>query len=138
MANGEPKKGSLNKRQRRFVAEYLIDLNATQAAIRAGYSKHTAGSQGFDLLRKPEIQAAVGMKTQKQIEKVDISAEYVLKGLKEVGERCMTRVPVMVRGGRHLAQKTDANGEGVWEFDSAGANRALEPLGKHLAVFTGE
>jgi len=136
MANKKPKRGGLNEKQRRFVAEYLIDLNATQAAIRAGYSRHTAKSQGQRLLTNVAIAAAVGTKTQKQIEKLDISADYVLRGLKEVGERCMTRVPVMVRDGRHLVQKTDENGEGVWEFDSAGANRALELLGKHLALFT--
>ncbi len=47
---------ALNDKQRRFVGEYLIDLNATQAAIRAGYSEKTAGQQAFDLLKKPEIQ----------------------------------------------------------------------------------
>lgn len=46
---------ALNDKQRRFVDEYLVDLNATQAAIRAGYSPKTAGSQAFDLLKKPEI-----------------------------------------------------------------------------------
>lgn len=47
---------SLNDKQEAFVREYLKDFNATQAAIRAGYSQKTAGSQGFDLLKKPEIQ----------------------------------------------------------------------------------
>ena len=47
----------LSAKQQRFVDEYLVDLNATQAAIRAGYSEKTAGAQGFDLLKKPEIEA---------------------------------------------------------------------------------
>ena len=46
----------MNEKQKRFCEEYLIDCNATQAAIRAGYSEKTAGSQAFDLLKKPEIQ----------------------------------------------------------------------------------
>ncbi|MDY2987563.1 MAG: terminase small subunit, partial [Peptoniphilus sp.] len=46
---------ALNKKQKRFVEEYLIDLNATQAAIRAGYSPSTAYSIGNENLRKPEI-----------------------------------------------------------------------------------
>ena len=50
---------ALNDKQRRFVAEYLIDLNATQAAIRAGYSKKTAGSQGQRLLTNVEIAVVV-------------------------------------------------------------------------------
>lgn len=128
---------ALTPKQRRFCAEYLIDLNATQAAIRAGYSKHTAKSQGQRLLTYVDIKAEVGTKTKKQVEKVDISAEYVLSSLKEVAERCRTAVPVMVREGRKLVQKIDEEtGEGVWEFDSSGANRALELLGKHLAIFT--
>ena len=49
----------MTPKQEAFVREYLIDLNATQAAIRAGYSERTAGSQSFDLLQKPEIQAAI-------------------------------------------------------------------------------
>ncbi len=50
---------SLTPRQARFVEEYLLDLNATQAAIRAGYSKKTAYSQGERLLRNVEVAAAV-------------------------------------------------------------------------------
>ena len=49
----------LTPKQQRFVEEYLIDLNATQAAIRAGYSNKTAGQVGYENLRKPEIQQAV-------------------------------------------------------------------------------
>lgn len=50
---------ALTDKQRRFVEEYLVDLNATQAAIRAGYSKKTAGQIGDENLRKPEIAKAV-------------------------------------------------------------------------------
>ena len=59
----------LTPKQARFVAEYLNDLNATQAAIRAGYSKRSACSQAFDLLRKPEIAAAVQARREKLAEK---------------------------------------------------------------------
>ncbi len=50
---------SLTPKQARFVEEYLIDLNATQAAIRAGYSAKTARAMGCENLTKPDIQAAV-------------------------------------------------------------------------------
>ncbi len=50
---------SLTPKQARFVEEYMIDLNATQAAIRAGYSKRTAGRMGTENLSKPVIAAAV-------------------------------------------------------------------------------
>lgn len=68
----------LNARQKRFVAEYLKDSNATQAAIRSGYSAKTAGSRGFDLLRKPEISEAV----EKALETAGLTAAAVLAELK--------------------------------------------------------
>ncbi|HGN6738866.1 TPA: terminase small subunit, partial [Pseudomonas aeruginosa] len=49
---------ALTAKQRRFVAEYLLDLNATQAAIRAGYSKNRASEIGYQLLQKPDITSA--------------------------------------------------------------------------------
>lgn len=52
----------LTPKQRAFVTEYVLDKNATQAAIRAGYSPATASSQGFELLKKPEIQAGIEAK----------------------------------------------------------------------------
>ena len=51
--------GSRKEKHERFAAEYVIDLNATQAAIRTGYSEKTAGQIGFELLKKPEIQEAI-------------------------------------------------------------------------------
>lgn len=71
----------LNAKQRRFAEEYLVDLNATQAAIRAGYSEKTAGSQGFDLLRKPEIAAYVSDKQQERGLRTQITADRVLQEL---------------------------------------------------------
>ena len=72
---------ALNAKQRRFVEEYLLDLNATQAAIRAGYSAKTASAQSFDLLRKPEIASAIQEAMQKRSEKTGITAERVLAEL---------------------------------------------------------
>ena len=56
----------LNEKQRRFAEEYVIDLNATQAAKRAGYSERTAGSQGHDLLKNPEIQNLIAEITEER------------------------------------------------------------------------
>lgn len=69
---------NLTPKQVRFANEYLCDLNATQAAIRAGYSPKTAGVQGFDLLRKPEIQAEVQKLMDRRSDKLEITAERVL------------------------------------------------------------
>ena len=69
---------NLTPKQRRFVQEYLIDLNATQAAIRAGYSEKTAKSIGQENLTKPAIKAAVDEAQKTTAERLGITAERVL------------------------------------------------------------
>lgn len=71
----------LTAKQQRFVDEYLIDLNATQAAIRAGYSAHTAGKIGPQLLGKTGIQAAIRARQETLQEKVGVRQEHVLAAL---------------------------------------------------------
>lgn len=71
----------LTPKQELFVAEYLVDQNATQAAIRAGYSRRTARSVGQENLTKPDIQAAVDAGLTKHLEAVDLRAEDVLRAL---------------------------------------------------------
>lgn len=119
-----------------FCEEYLIDLNATQAAIRAGYSEKSAEVEGSRLLSNAKVKARVSELMAERSERVAITADYVLGSLKEVAERCMQRAPVMVRRGRQLVQATDADGKHIWKFDSMGANTALGLLGKHLKLFT--
>lgn len=70
---------ALTAKQKTFVQEYLIDLNATQAAIRAGYSKKTAEQQASRLLSNVKVQEAVQVAMDKRAEKVEISAEQVLQ-----------------------------------------------------------
>lgn len=101
----------LNDKQAAFVREYLVDFNATQAAIRAGYSKRTAGSQAHDLLKKPEIQDALKDGQKRLAEITETEAEWVRRRLKE--------------------EATDYT-----EFASHSARiRALELLGKINGVF---
>lgn len=71
----------LNAKQERFAHEYLVDLNASQAAIRAGYSKKTAGSQGHDLLKKPEVQELIQREQAKRLNKMELTGERVLAEL---------------------------------------------------------
>ena len=61
-----------------FVQEYLIDLNATQAAIRAGYSAKTAEQQGYQLLQKPSVQAAIAARQKERGERTSVTADRVL------------------------------------------------------------
>lgn len=69
----------MTEKHRRFVAEYLVDLNATQAAIRAGYSPKTAEQQGSRLLRNAQVERAVAEGQAKRLAKLEITQERVLK-----------------------------------------------------------
>lgn len=69
---------ALTPKQARFVAEYLVDLNATQAAIRAGYSPKTAYAIGGENLSKPEIADAIATEQAKRAIRVEVTQDEVL------------------------------------------------------------
>lgn len=75
----------MTPKQEQFVREYLIDLNATQAAIRAGYSTKTASAIGEENLRKPEIASAIAVAQTARAERTEITADRVLKELAKIG-----------------------------------------------------
>jgi hypothetical protein len=75
---------ALTPKQARFVAEYLLDANATQAAIRAGYSEKTAHAIGHENLSKPEIAAALKAAEQKRLDRLEITADDLLRDVKEI------------------------------------------------------
>lgn len=78
-AKGGPRK--LAPKRQRFVLEYLIDRNATQAALRAKYSAHTAASQGQRLLKDPLVRAAIDKEIAEQSKRTKVSADRVLEEL---------------------------------------------------------
>lgn len=77
---------NLTPKQQRFVEEYLIDLNATQAAIRAGYSPRTANEQGAQNLAKLSVAEAIAEAQAEREERTKIDADYVLKRLVEIDQ----------------------------------------------------
>lgn len=77
---------ALNAKQEMFCREYLIDLNATQAAIRAGYSVKTANRIAAKLLSKVDIQNRIAELKTKRNEEVGIDADYVLRRLVEIDQ----------------------------------------------------
>lgn len=77
---------ALTGKRARFVDEYLIDLNATQAALRAGYSEKTAYSQGQRLLKDVELQAQLQKRMKDREKRTEINADYVLKRLVEIDQ----------------------------------------------------
>lgn len=80
-APSNQKVGVLTPRQQVFVNEYLVDLNASAAAVRAGYSARTAKEQGYDLLTRPHIQAALEKARKARTERTNITQDMVLERL---------------------------------------------------------
>lgn len=80
-------KPKLTNRQKRFIDEYLVDLNATQAAIRAGYSAKTASAIGAENLRKPQIAAMVAAKQAKRSERLEITVDGITQRLVGIAEK---------------------------------------------------
>lgn len=94
----------LTAKQRAFVREYLIDLNATQAAIRAGYSEKTSYSIGQENLNKPEIQTAIAAAMKLRSERTDITADKVLRELAKIG---FADIRKAIRWHSHLINEED-------------------------------
>lgn len=105
---------ALTDKQRRFVDEYLVDLNATQAAIRAGYSVKTAGQIGEQNLRKLEIAAAVQEAQAIRAKRTEITQDMVLRELAKIG---FSDIRKIVRWGKTELRVTDSDTdeEGVTE-----------------------
>lgn len=127
--------GELNERQIAFCEEYIKDLNATKAAIRAGYSEKTAPEQGARLLINVKVGEYIQKLKAERSERTQISADWVLNNIKEVAERCMQKVPVMIRTDVGLVQEQDEEGNHIWQFNANGALKGLELIGKHIGFF---
>ncbi|CUK22968.1 terminase small subunit [Achromobacter xylosoxidans] len=96
---------ALTDKQRRFVDEYLVDLNATQAAIRAGYSQKTAGQIGEQNLKKLEIAAAVQEAQAARAKRTEITQDMVLRELAKIG---FSDIRKIVRWGKTELRVADA------------------------------
>lgn len=118
----------MNAKQRRFCDEYLIDCNATQAAIRAGYSKKTAYSIGIENLKKPELKSYIDEQLERIHNETIADAEEVMKYL------------TSVMRGEHTEQTLKLVGDGVQdiaEIDVAAKERlkAAELIGKRYGIW---
>lgn len=150
----------LTAKQQAFVAQYLVDKNATAAAVRAGYSEKTAAKIASNLMKKPAVRAAVDSAVAKQLERVEVSADEILAGLKRVaffdiaeayeetgkgderGENRMRSVRDMPRDVRDALAGIDVHYDGkdepgyVVKLKVDGRLKALELLGKYRKLFT--
>ena len=124
---------ALTEKQKRFCDEYLIDLNATQAAIRAGYSEKTAYRTGADNLRKPQIKKYIEQRMAEKEAELIADQDEVLKYLTSVlrGESQSTEIVV------------EGTGDGCSEARTIEKNpsekdrlKAAELLGKRYGLYT--
>ena len=118
---------TINPKQARFVEEYLVDLNASDAARRAGYSKKTSNQKGYELRHMPEIQEAIIVAMQARSKRTEAKQDWILERLVENVERAMQLKPVIDSHGK-------PTGEHVYKGNVA--NKALELLGRHEGMFT--
>lgn len=138
----------LTDKQRRFVSEYLIDLNSTQAAIRAGYSKKNAGKIGPELLGKTRISEAIQEAMSQREKRTAITQDKVLAELAAVAFANGTDFAKILEGGRVQITPTEKlsaekrravasikEGQFGTEIKTYDKIRALELLGKHLGLF---
>ena len=99
------------------MQEYLVDLNATRAAVAAGYSEKTADVIGYENLKKPQIAAAIQEEMDTRSRRTEIDQDFVLGELREIAG----------------AEASDETGSAL---KYAAKLKALELLGKHLGMFT--
>lgn len=157
------KKRKLTPKQKLFVKEYLIDLNATQAAIRAGYSKKTAYRTGADNLKKPQIQAELEKAIKAREKRTEITQDRVLKELAKIGfadikdflsyrtektlvgvddegteiygyRQIIDTIPSDEVDGAVISEVSLAR-DGTFKFKLQDKIKALEMMGKHLGMF---
>ncbi|HMR18074.1 MAG TPA: terminase small subunit [Sphingobacterium sp.] len=141
----------LTQKQKRFCEEYLIDLNATQAAIRAGYSQKTARAIGQENLTKPDIQVYIAELQQKVSERTNITVDMVVKELARIGFSDITSY-LKVRGTRNKKFVEIFNTDKLSEDQTAAISEikqtkegislklhnkteALTKLGMHIGMF---
>ena len=140
---------ALTEKQKLFCEEYLIDLNATQAAIRAGYSEKTAYRIGADNLKKPQISEYIGERMRNKEDELIAKQDEVLRYLTEVMRREKKECIVVTLSRDTSTYVPDENGtmrkqtvkEEVPEIVEipaklTDANKAAELLGKRYGLFT--
>lgn len=141
----------MKEQQELFVQEYLVDLNATQAAIRAGYSTRSAGAIGCELLKKPNIRARIDSEMAKLSRRTGVNQERVVRELAKIAFANPTDIIDLNTGEpREDAQAVDTAaissirvkkiptecGDGIErEIRMADKLKALELLGKHIGMF---
>lgn len=122
---------ALNAKHILFINDYMISQNATESYQKVYQcSEEAARKAGSRLLTNVDIKSEIVRRQEEINKKVEedtgVSVRWVLDNLKFVAERCLTPEPMVDKEGNIIE----------WRFDSSGANKALETIGKHLGMFT--
>lgn len=147
----------LTKKQERFVEEYLVDLNATQAAIRAGYSPKTAEQMGYQLLQKTSVQKKLEQAMDQRSKRVEITQDRVLREYARLAFFDPRKLFDDEGNPRHVTELDDDTAAALVGLDVVKevdpdtgdvtytkkyklVNKlgALDSLGKHLGLFDGK
>jgi len=148
-AGGDVEMGKLTPKQETFVREYLCDLNATQAAIRAGYSAKNAGKIGPELLGKTRISEAIEKLMKEREKRTEVTQDMIVRQLAKIAFLDIKDVVTWDDGqgikirpsdevdGTVLTEVSETMSEGGWtkKVKMSDRMRAIEMLGKHLGMF---
>ena len=128
--------GKYGDLQERFCREYVIDLNATQAAIRAGYSPKSAQKMGSKLYAHEDIRRRIEELKADRNTRLNISADYVLDVITDTIERCRQGKQVRDRNGKPVTVECeDGERYAVYRYDAKSVLKGAELLGRHLGLF---
>ena len=122
---------ALKGKYEKFCQEYVIDYNGTKAAIRSGYEEKSARQQASRLLAPDKILQRIVELQVEQVKRLSITQDYVVLQLLDTYKCCREATPVM----RYDYDRGEMVETGMYQFDSKGALRALELLGKHLGMY---
>jgi len=138
----------LTPKQQRFVEEYLIDLNATQAAIRAGYSKKTARVIAAENLSKPNIQEAIQQAMKERSERTAVTQDQIVQQLAKIAFHDIRDVVTWEGNKIRIRDSDEVDGTIIQEIQESVSEsgrtlkvktndrmKALELLAKHLGLF---
>jgi len=137
----------LTPKQRRFAKEYLIDLNATQAAIRAGYAKKAAFVTGCRLLKNAKVQDEIQKGVTRRDKKTELTQEFIVRELMRVAQVDMKEFVEWGPDGVTLIESDKVDGSLVKEVSQCKDSKqikvhdkmkALELLGRHKGLFKDE
>lgn len=128
---------NMQENHKRFADKYFETLNGAESARYAGYSEGSARQEAVRLLDRDDVQEYLQSLRAEYSEKTGITKEWVIKRFEHISDACVKAKPVLRwdSGLKEFVPVEDEYGNPVYEFDSSGANKATEMLGKIIGAF---